>query len=141
MAVSHDMALNLEASDLRKVFDEGRFPNPRWEKETRSAVDQRAQELKNGMLSALITTFILAAIGLSLTAIFGKVHPALPLDWGKILSVFGGLLAACATLFELGGYTRTFGGESLHENLRPVFFRAVFLPGLVIATAGQLWWQ
>lgn len=141
MAVSHRMAISLEASDLRRAFDEGKYPNFGWEAEARSSAAEHARELRRGMWSALMTTLTFAAVGLALAAVFGKVHPALPWDWSKLLSVAGGLLAAWATLFELGGYTDTMSGESLHEQLRPFFFRSAFLPGLILATAGQLWWQ
>lgn len=141
MAVSHRMAINLEASDLRRAFDEGKFPCAGWEAEARLSAANHARELRRGMWSALVTTLAFSATGLAFAAIFGKVHPALPWDCGKLLSVAGGLLAAWATLFELGGYTETISGESLHEQLRPFFFRTAFLPGLIFATAGQLWWQ
>lgn len=141
MAVSHGMAVNLEATDLRQAFDEGRFPSAGWEIGARLSADAHAKELRGGMWSALTTTLAFAFAGTILAAALGKVHPGLPLDWGKTLSVVGGLLAAWATLFELGGFTETFSGEALHEKLRPMFFRAAFLPGLIFATAGQLWWQ
>jgi hypothetical protein len=141
MAVSHEMAIHLEASDLRRSFDDGKFPSAGWEFDARLSAATHARELRRGMCSALTTTIAFAAVGLALAAILGKVHPALPLDWGKLLGVVGGLLAAWGTLFELGGYTDTFKGESLHEQLRPIFFRAVFLPGLILATLGQFWWQ
>jgi hypothetical protein len=141
LAVSHGMAINLKANDLRRAYDEGRFPKPGWEVEARVGADNHAKELKVGMRSAFTTTVAFAVAGLVLAAILGKVHPDLPVDWGKVMSVLGGLLAGWATLFELGGYAETFSGEALHETLRPVFFRSAFLPGLVLATAGQLWWQ
>lgn len=137
----HGMAVNLEADDLRQKFDNGCYPTEGWETEARKSADAHAKELKDGIRSALTTTMAFALAGLLLAAALGKVHPSLPVDWGKVLSVFGGLLAAWATLFELGGYSETFSGEALHEKLRPMFFRAAFLPGLVVATAGQLWWQ
>lgn len=140
-AVSHGMAINLEAQDLRLAFDAGKFPPAGWEVDARLDAAVHAHELKRGLFSALATTLAFAAAGLALAAISGKVHPGLPWDWGKVLSVAGGLLAAWATLFELGGYRETFSGELLHEQLRPFFFRAAFLPGLFFATAGQLWWQ
>lgn len=135
------MAINLEAKDLRLAFDAGNFPPAGWEHEARLNAAAHAQELRRGLFSALVTTLAFAAAGFALAAILGKVHPELPWDWGKVLSVAGGLLAAWATLFELGGYSKTFSGELLHEQLRPFFFRAAFLPGLLVATAGQLWWQ
>jgi hypothetical protein len=141
MAVSHGMAINLESDDLRQLFDDGKYPRAGWETEARASADAHANELRAGLRSALITTIAFAFAGLLVAAFLGKVHPSLPWDWGKVLSVVGGLLAGSATLFELGGYTETHSSEALHEKLRPIFFRSAFLPGLVFATAGQLWWQ
>ena len=52
MAVSHGMAVNLQASDIRQAFDEGRYPTPGWEVEARATADKHATELKAGMRSA-----------------------------------------------------------------------------------------
>ena len=141
MAVSHGMAINLEANDLRRAFDGGRYPEFGWEVEARRSADEHARALRAGLGSALAITVAFALAGVVLAAFLGKIHPALPPDWGKVMSLVGGLLAAWATLFELGGYAETFSGEALHEVLRPIFFRSAFLPGLVFATAGQPWWQ
>jgi hypothetical protein len=141
MAVEHGMALNLEAHDLRAAYEAGRFPSANWQEEARSTADESARELKQSMKSALKTTLVFAATGLIVAVLLGKVHPTNPVDWGKVLSVAGGVLAAWATLFELGGYAQTYSGEALHEVVHPLFFRFAFLPGLTLATIGQLWWQ
>lgn len=79
-------------------------------------------------------------IGVVIASVLGKVDPSLPVAHGKVLSTVGGMLAAWATLFELGGYVDdSFSGETLDELVRPMLFRAIFLPGLVVATIGQLW--
>lgn len=100
MAVSHGMAINLEAGDLRRAYDEGRFPGAGWAVDARLSADAHAKELKRGMRSALLTTLGFAAAGFVLAAIFGRVDPALPPDWGKIFSVFGGLLVSVVTKFD-----------------------------------------
>lgn len=141
MSVEHEMAVNLSSRDLQQSYERGTFPHAGWETEARVAADKHGKDLKRAMRSAMVTTVAFLAVGLALSVLSGKVHPDLPRDWGKILSVAGGFLAAWATLFELGGYDETINGEALHELVRPVFFRAAFLPGLALATAGQLWWQ
>jgi hypothetical protein len=141
MAVEHGMAVNLARPDLRRAYEVGTFPAADWRAEARRIADENANNLKRSMQSALLTTIAFVAVGFVMAVLLGKVNPSLPRDWGKILSVIGGFLAAWATLFELGGYSETFSGEALHELLHPVFFRAAFLPGLALATVGQLWWH
>lgn len=141
MAVAHSMALNLEAPDLLARYRQGTFPQAGWEVEAREAAQAAADELSRAIWSALRAALFWLLFGALAAGVLGKVDPRLPWDYGKLLSVMGGFLAAWATLFELGGYVETVGGEGLHELLRPVLFRAAFLPGLAVAAVGQLWWQ
>jgi hypothetical protein len=82
---------------------------------------------------------VFVALALVVALLFGRVAPDRPIDWAKFLSLAGGVLAGWATLFELGGYVATFSGEQLHEVVHPVLFRALFLPGLLLAGLGQVW--
>jgi hypothetical protein len=139
MAVRHDMAVNLETSDLRERFLAGTFPSPDWERDAYARASKRAGDLKRAMASSAKATLTFAMLGILIAVIGGSIHPRLDPDWGKVLSLTGGLLAGWATLFELGGYAETWKQQSLHELLRPVIFRAAFLPGLLFAVAGQVW--
>ena len=139
--VAHEMALNLESPELRKLFEEGKYPKPEWEQEARIEAERRAHRLKTGLFSSVRTTSMIFAAGVGMSLLQGKTHPDLPVDLGKVVSAFGGFLAAWATLFELGGYAETYRGKSLHELLHPLIFRVLFLSGVLLAVVGQLWWQ
>lgn len=141
LAVAHGMAVNLQAPDLRRAFDQGQFPKVGWENEARESAHKFAAELRRGIASAFIATFLVVGVGVAIAWMLGKVGAHMNADPGKILSASGGFLAAWATLWELGGYAKTYSGEALHEVLHPLFFRIAFLPGVALATAGQLWWQ
>ena len=92
-----------------------------------------------GLSAAFLVILIFSSIGLLLAFAFGKVAFFLPVAEGKLLSVVGAFLAGWATLFELGGFVETFDGQALHEVIRPILFRVLFLSGVVLATLGQLW--
>ena len=139
LATEHEVAVNLEAPDIRAAYDQGKYPKPGWQLEARAHARAHAAQLVSGLRGALFTTTAFVAIGLLLGFAFGRVGLTLPIAEGKWLSTIGGFLAAWATLFELGGYAETYGGEALHEVVRPVLFTSIFLPGLAIAAVGQLW--
>lgn len=139
LAIAHDLAVNLKARDLAAAYARGEYPKPEWEAEARTRVREHATQLRSGLLASLVLTFAFLSLGLLLGVAAGKVAPSLPIAEGKWLSTVGGLLAAWATLFELGGYAKTFSEEALHETVRPVLFKSMFLPGIAIAALGQVW--
>ena len=139
IAAEHAIAVSLKSADYRASFEKGEYPKPDWEPTALEQAKLHMQILFRGLRQSLFLTLAFASIGLVVAFAFGKVDPSLPFAAGKLLSIFGALLAAWATLFELGGYVQTWDGESLHELLHPALFKIMFLPGLGIATIGQLW--
>jgi len=139
LAAEHEIAVSLDSRDFRAAYERGEYPKPGWEHDAAARASEHARHLTCGLRRALFATLSFALAGLVLAAAFGKVEPSLPLSAGKVLSVFGALLAAWATLFELGGYAATYMGQALHELLHPKFFRVLFLPGVAIASRGQVW--
>ena len=139
IAAEHEVAVSLGSNDYRSSYEKGEYPIPGWE----SAAVDRARSHMHGLFRGLRQSFALtlafATAGTVAAVAFGKVDPSWPFAAGKVLSLVGALLAAWATVFELGGYVHTFDGEALHELLHPALFKAMFLPGLAIATVGQLW--
>ena len=136
LATEHEIAVNLEAPDIRSAYDQGEYPKLGWQLEARAGARVNAVQLVSGVRGALFTTTVFVAIGLLLGFACGRVGLSLPIAEGKWLSTIGGFLVAWATLFELGGYAETYGGEALHDVVRPVLFKSIFLPGLAIAAVG-----
>ena len=139
LAAEHEIAISLRSADYRASYERGEYPKPGWESEAIGRARSHLQGLSRGLRQSFALTLAFAALGAVVTFAFGKVHPSLPFAVAKVLSLLGALLAAWATLFELGGYVHTFDGEALHELLHPALFKAMFLPGVAIAAAGQLW--
>lgn len=139
IAAEHAIAVSLQSADYRASYEKGEYPKPGWEFAALERAKLHMQALFRGLRQSLFLTLAFASIGLVVAFAFGRVDPFLPLSVGKAVSIVGALFAAWATLFELGGYVRTWDGESLHELLHPVLFKIMFLFGLCAATIGQLW--
>lgn len=139
IAAEHEVAVSLRSADYHSSYEKGEYPKSGWESAAVDRASSHRQGLFRGLRQSFAVTLAFAAAGAVVAFAFGNVHPSLPFATGKALSLVGALLAAWATLFELGGYVHTFDGEALHELLHPALFKAMFLPGLAIATVGQLW--
>jgi len=137
--LAHELAVNLKAKDLAAAHERGEFPKQGWQTEARERICEQATHLRSGLLGSFLVTLAFLATGLALAVVAGKVSPEFPIAIAKLLGVIGGGLAAWATLFALGGYAETYGGEALHEVVHPVLFKCIFLPGVAMAVVGQLW--
>ena len=139
LAVVHALALCAANKQYTEVIAQGEFPPAGWRDKTKSQLAEPTAELVHSFWSSLGVTLLFVAVGLIAAWFIGRLALDRPIGIGKILSVLGAFLAAWATLFELGGVAATFSGEQLHELVHPILFRAVFLPGVSLATAGQVW--
>ena len=139
LAIAHSLALCAANSQYQSAMAQGQFPSASWEAETRANLTKYTTSLLRAFWSSLGVTCAFIALGVIAALLFGRLSPDRPLDLGKLLSVLGAFLAGWATLFELGGVVATFSGEQLHELVHPVLFRGLFLPGVALATTGQVW--
>ena len=139
LALAHSLALCAAKQQYQEAIAQGQFPTASWEAETRANLSKYTAVLLRSFWSSLAVTCCFIALGLAAALLLGKLSPDRRLDVGKLLSVLGGFLAGWATLFELGGVMATFSGEQLHELVHPGLFRVLFLPGVALATAGQVW--
>ena len=139
LAISHGMAVNLEATDLAAKYKAGAFPSPGWEKDARALARQGREELLTAFRSAFAALVATTFLAIASLWIAGNISPNLPVAWAKVLSAAGGFLAAWATLFALGGIWRSWDGVALHELVHPKLFELLFLPGTFLAIVGQLW--
>ena len=136
MAIRHNMAINLEAKDLRAKYEKGEYPRAGWHVEAR----ENAREDANHLLFKLFKSFcwILAGAFVAMAVGFqsGGVHLFYPIDIAKPLTFIGTFLASWATLFELGGALATWKGEALHEKVHPILFTLLFVPGVCLILSG-----
>ena len=139
LGLAHELAVNLKARDLAAAYERGEFPAQGWQAEAQQRIYEQATLVRSGLLASLGITIAFLAVGLAIAALAGTISVALPVAPGKVLGIVGGGLAAWATLFQLGGYSETYSGEAVHEIVRPTLFKCMFLPGIAIAAAGQVW--
>ena len=139
LAVSHGMAINLEAPDLAKKFHDGTFPPPGWEKRDRADASNGRSDLLRALRHSLYAMSIVTALALTVLWVAGKVNFDFPIAWPKVFGGTGTFLIGWSALFELGEYWKSWDGIALHELVRPKLFMVLFLPGVLLATIGQLW--
>ncbi len=129
LAVNHYIAINLEADDLRKKYEEGGYPDEaKIEKQARSSIYKLRSSLTKSLLAVLITLNCALLFGF----ILGKVNP---FEWIKIMEIFAALLLMWSTLFELGWGLRTWKGQALHELVHSLLFKIIFLTGSLLLMA------
>lgn len=139
MAVSHGMAINLEARDLATAFKNGTYPEIGWESLAEAAARDFANALQRALAGTLVFSIGAAGFALSILFFYGRISFEFPLAIPKALGGVGTFFAAWATMFELAGIPQTWSGEALHEKIHPMIFCMIFLPGLWLALVGQLW--
>lgn len=139
MALSHGMAMNLEAPDLAELHRAGTFPKAGWEQEATQYARQGMEEIRSALASSFATLAGITVASVLALSIAGSISPYLPVSWAKVLSASGAFFAAWATLFALGGIWRSWDGVALHELVHPKLFKLLFFPGTLLAMLGQLW--
>lgn len=139
LAISHGIAVNLEAAHQAAAYKVGTFPPSGWEQNARVVARQGREELLSAFCSSFAALAATTFLAIASLWIAGNISPNLPVAWAKVLSAAGGFLAAWATLFALGGIWRSWDGVALHELVHPKLFKLLFVPGTFLAIVGQLW--
>lgn len=138
LAPGHSLAINLEKADQLAKYQRGEFPVEQLGEGARRQALEHGQALRRSLGVSFLAVSIFIIAGVAASVFLGTVHPNLPMAWSKVLSVVGGHLAAWGTILQLGGYAESYSGKNLYEIIRPPIFRSLFLPGLLLATVGQL---
>jgi len=124
---------------MLEKYQSGDFPDEGWERKVREDNRRYVTDYRCGLFKSFKIVAICFLIAFAGAFAFGKINLSYPLDMNKVFSLTGGFFAAWATLFELGGFAgQGWKGNQMHEIARPVIFMALFLPGLVLASLGQL---
>ncbi len=141
LAIPHNLAAELESEQMAEAYRSGKFPPPSWldEASTRALLDLK--QLRRTLLNTSLIAVALAVIAAAIGAGAGKVHPALPLDYGKVTTSFAGTFAAWAALLQLSPVRRTFRGSMIHETVYALAVRLFAVAGIILAAVGALWWQ
>ena len=136
MAISHEMAITLEAKDIHAKYENGEYPQAGWDAEARENARKAANHLLFKLFKSLCWILAGAAVAIAVGFQSGTVHLFYPIDIAKCLTFIGTFLASWATLFELGGAIATWKGEALHEKIHPVLFTLLFVPGVCLILSG-----
>jgi hypothetical protein len=127
IAANHNIAINLEAPDLRRSFENGTY-KPDVRDFLINAVES-ANELRRALLKSFFAVSFTLCIALLLAFIEGSVKPSLPLSWKSVFEITAAFLLMWSTLFELGWGLRTWKGQALHELIHSLVFRIIFISG------------
>lgn len=102
------------------------------------AIHQR--DFRRDVVTSLFWTALSAALAFAIAISMGRIDIAASVDIGDSISAVGALVAAWGTWFLLGNVDDTWDKEErVDPKLRPLLFKVVFFPGLVIALVGVLW--
>jgi hypothetical protein len=127
IAANHNIALDLEAHDLRRKFEKGTY-KPDVREYLIKAVDS-ANKLRWALLKSFFAVSITLFIALLLVFWQGSLKPSLPLSWKSIIEISAAFFLMWSTLFELGWGLRTYKGQVLHELIHSLIFRVIFITG------------
>jgi len=141
LAVAHNLSRVLTATDLADKHKKGEFPTTEHVAALQSAalsnfVAVRRSIAISGLLAAAICGAALAA-----AAVLGKVHPSLPVDYGKAVTWVGAFLASWGAILQFRPAEESVKGGMLHEWLHGLVVRILFGGGTVLAAFGAMWWQ
>ena len=138
IATSHNMAINLEAKDLKKLYDEGKYPTEESLKNTEISVIDSANILQKKIIKSFFWILLILVIMLIVGYFADTIHPYLSFNFGYVLSVIGALLILWGSLISLGPELETYKGKTLHEIFFSAFRSALFILGtlcLIIVVA------
>lgn len=141
LAVSHNLASELESPQLAAAYKAGQYPSPSWTTETQNRAIGDLRALRQILMKSLLQAMAIACVFIGVTALLGKVSPSLPVDYGKTTSAIGAVLAAWAALLQLSPVRVTYRGSMLHERAYAAAVRVLAVLGVLLADVGSLWWQ
>lgn len=141
LAVAHNLSRVLTATDLAEKHKRGEYPSSKHVAHLRSTalsnfVAVRRSIAISGLLAAVICGAALAA-----AAALGRVHPSLPVDYGKAVTWVGAFLASWGAVLQFRPAEESMKGGMLHERLHGLVVRILFGSGTVLAAFGAVWWQ
>jgi hypothetical protein len=140
-AIPHNLAAELGSTQIAAAFQIGSWPPPGWREQTLRDATDRFLRLRNDILWSGLAASGLLLLALAVAALFGKLYPSLPLDYGKLVTAIGATVAAWGTFLQLSAPNRTYRGNLLHEVTHTSVVVLLVAAGIAMAGIGSLWWQ
>jgi hypothetical protein len=141
IAIAHNLACILVAPDLAKKYQAGEYPTIETIKDLRINVEKRFTALRKSIIYSFLYAVSILTVGLVLAVAFGKVHPMLSPDYGKVVTVFGTFLAGWGTLLGLNPPEASWKGTRLDQKVHFSVVRFLTIAGIALALFGAVWWQ
>lgn len=105
-------------------------------RQTMTYENERRDREWSSFRGQLCSSFLItASIGV-ICATYGFYVEFLSIHWAidsiKAINYTGTLLTVWSTLFALGNKHETWGGKSIIDNLSPLLFKVIFVPGITL---------
>jgi hypothetical protein len=137
---NHIIAMNTDGTNLsfeQRFRDDAVYKAERVaEYEATAAADCR--DLRRRVAVSLLLALAAMVAALAVGAGFGALAFGRPVDVAKVCNAVGTALASWATLFGLGTAKSVWGGTALIDQIAPLVFRVIFLPGASLLVLGAI---
>ena len=140
LALPHNLAAELGSDQIAAAYRAGTWPSPEWPQRSQGEALADLSKLKRSIRISASIALSFAALGLLLAAAFGKVHPSLPADFGKIITSVGAMLLTWGAVLQLYPARGSWRATMLHEVAHAALVRMLIIAGSALAALGTLWW-
>jgi hypothetical protein len=141
LVLPHNLAAELGAEQIAVAHKAGSWPSADWAQRSLAQAAADLAKLRRSIRMSASVALTLLALGLVLAAVFGKVHPSLPADPGKVAALVGATLLTWGAVLQLYPARASWRGAMLHEVAHSLLARVLLIVGSVLAVLGGLWWQ
>lgn len=141
LALPHNLAVELGSDQIAAAYGAGTWPSSEWPQDSLAKAIADLSKLKRSIRVSALIALSLAVLGLLLAAAFGKVHPSLPVDFGKVIASVGATLLTWGAILQLHPARASVRATMLHEVAHAMLVRSLIIAGSALAAAGVLWWQ
>jgi hypothetical protein len=138
MAVNHDMAVNLKASDIKAAFEAGSYPKQSWREEALLSEQRHYRQLSKSFYGSFLKTTALAVMVIAASYFIGLVGLEMALSSSKAFAYLGIFLASWGAFIQFSPVYESYCKETLHENIHALMAIIFFVLGAVTAFLGAL---
>jgi hypothetical protein len=131
----------LVAEDLAEKHRRGEYPKSEHLEALRSDALNNFVAVRRSIVMSSLLAACICGVALAAAMLLGKVHPSLPLDYGKLVTCVGAFLGCWGAALQLRPAEESFKGTLLHERLHGLIVRILVVSGTALAAFGAIWWQ